>query len=99
MFEYKMQQPINAFKHWKYLTWYSVKVLAINVKFCQNCNDCDAQCDEAVLQLKLKYARRAILHVDVTAKCNFIIRIGETVQKCIYTKNDKNLSGRYEDNC
>ena len=46
-----------------------------------------------------KYARRAILHVDVTAKWNFIIRIGETLQKCMYTKNDENLSGRYEDNC
>ena len=46
-----------------------------------------------------KYATRPILHVDVTAKRNFIIRIGEIMQKYIYTKIDENLSGRHEDNC
>ena len=45
-----------------------------------------------------KYARRAILHVYVTAKRNFIIRIGETLLKYICTKNDEDLSERHADN-
>ena len=45
-----------------------------------------------------KYARRAVLHADVIAKRNFIIRIGETLQKYICTKNDEALSERHEDN-
>ena len=48
---------------------------------------------------KEKYARRAILHVYVTAKRNVIVRIGETFSKHICTKHDEDLSGRHEDNC
>ena len=46
-----------------------------------------------------KYARRAVLHVYVTANRNFIIRFGETMLKYMCAKNNEDLSGRHEDNC
>ena len=45
-----------------------------------------------------KYARRAIWHVDVIAERNFIIRVGEAMQKYICTRSHEALSGRHEDN-
>ena len=93
-----MQQPSNAFNHWKYLSWYSVKVLVINVKCCQTIMTVMPNALKLFYDYGEKYAGRAILHVYVTAKRNFIIRIGETVLKYICTKNDEDLSDRHADN-
>ena len=76
-----------------------MKVLPLNVKFCQTIMTVMSNALKLFYDLSGKYTRRAILHVDATAKQNFIIRIGETLQKYISTKNDEDLSGRHEDNC
>ena len=81
------------------LSWYSVKVLVINVKFCQTITTVMPNALKLFYDYREKYARRAILHVYVTAKRNFIIRISETLLKYICTKNDEDLSGRHEDSC
>ena len=94
-----MQQPTNAFKHWKYLSWYSVKVLVNNVKFCQTIMTVMPNALKLFYDYGEKYARRPILHVYVTAKRNFIVRIGENLLKHICTKHDEDLSGRHQDNC
>ena len=62
-----------------------------------NYNDCDPKALKLLYNFSGKYARRANLHVNVTAKRNFIILIGETLQQYIWPKNDEDLSGRHED--
>ena len=76
-----------------------MKVLVINVKFCQTIITVMPNALKLFYYYMEKYARRAILHVCVTANRNFIVRIGETLQKHICTKHDEDLSGRHEDNC
>ena len=64
-----------------------------------NYNDCDTNALKLFHDYMEKYARRAFLHVYVTANRNFIIRFGETLLKYICTKNSEDLSWRHEDNC
>ena len=76
-----------------------MKVLVINVKFCQTMMTVMPNALKQFHDYMEKYARRAILHVYVTANRNFIIRFGGTLLKYICTKNNDDLSGRHEDNC
>ena len=70
-----------------------MKVLAINVKFWKTIMTVMPNAMKLFYNFSGKYARRAILHVDVTAKRNFIIRIVDTLLEYISTKNNEDLSG------
>ena len=82
----------------KYWSWYSVKELALNMKFCQTIMTVMPNALKLFYDFCGNYARRDILDVDVYGKGNFVIRIDVTLQQYICTKNDEELSGRHEDN-
>ena len=90
--------PFLALAFCEVLQLVLTKVLAINVKFFQAIMTVIPKALVLFYCYCGKYTRCAILNVHVITKRNFVIRIGETLQKYICTNNDEALSGRHEDN-